>query len=200
MRIEPEYVPVVLMGTEAVMLPGVKVVQLTSGMPAAFAALLQSMANWSGDPVVPVYGTTTLPAPEQMVEIGELSVIVGVGDIASVVEAVAVHAPFVRPTEYDVVAAGVTVMEELVAPVLHVYPPAKGAVSVALDPVQIADGPEMVVPGRASMCRLNPLTASTYRRLFVPTHGSPNTAFVALIEKVCCPIAAACTTPIEVAA
>ena len=64
--------------------------------------------------------------------------------------AAAVH-PFaaVTVTVYIVVAAGLTVMDAVVAPVFHPYVPPPDAVIVALCPVQMFAFPEKAITGRA---------------------------------------------------
>ena len=93
----------------------------------------------------PLAVNVALP-PGQIV--GEFTVIVAGGPIVTVATAVPVQpAASVPVTVYDVVAAGVTVIGLVVAPVLHEYIEPPLAVNVALPPGHIVGELTVIVAG-----------------------------------------------------
>jgi hypothetical protein len=98
------------------------------------------------------------------------------GLTVTVCEAVA-EQPFasVTATVYVVVEAGVTVIDDVVAPVDHENDVPPLAVSVALVPAQIADGPEMVAVGSG-------LTVMVCDALFVQPRASVTVTVYVVVE------------------
>ena len=99
---------------------------------------------------VPAFAVRVTLPPVQNV-VGPEAVIVAVAEVTVTVCDALAEQPFVSVTctEYVVVAAGVTVIDDVVAPFdqRNEVPPL--AVSVAVDPAQIALGPLIVAAGSA---------------------------------------------------